>query len=266
MRWKILFADSSIIRLDTIVSDWMSFNQIHGGCQLYDGSTCENGGSIAYGGGIFNDNVKANSSDNSEYWFRYRAMPDSAKVAYNIDIGRWMSFTYDIFWTHSDSGYWKLWKDGELLGSADNVKTLPDCCDDDANFLQFKTGLYNKWNDPEIDSLPLYFDDLELYIGEDIRIENVCPECIDTSAVRFKKPVLQKRIKEQMISFSTPVKDNLVIQGKMIPYNISIYSPDGKEVSRRENSRVITISHLSNGMYIAAIEMKGSLIVRHFVK
>jgi hypothetical protein len=266
MKWKILFPDSTLLKIDTVVSNWMSFNQIHGGCELYDGGACETGGSIAYGGGIFNDNVKASYSDNSEYCFRYRAVPDSEKVYYNVNIGKWMSFTYEIFWTKSDSGYWRLWKDGALLSSVNNVKTLPDCCGPNGNFLQFKTGLYNKWYDHEIDSLSLFFDDVELYIGDDILVEDVCPECQNSSTSYTKKSVIQHQGTEQLKLFPNPVKDMVTIQGDIVPGSISIYSSDGRKVKYIENCNTINTSLLSKGMYIVSVKTKGSFLTTHFVK
>lgn len=185
MKWKQLFMDDNILNIDDITWDWMSFNQIHTGAAKYPFAPVshEPDETIAYGGGIFNDLVKAHEDDSSIYNFRVRAIPDEALIPFQVDIGQWMTFTYEVFWTQSSNGYWRLWKDGALLDYADNVKTLPDSynpAEDD--FLHFKTGLYNKWNDPVIDQLSLYFDDLELYIGEDIRVEEVAPEC-DTSSL-----------------------------------------------------------------------------------
>ena len=180
MKWKILFADDTILNIEDIVWNWMSFNQIHTGASKYfpPGVSGDPDDTIAYGGGIFNDLVKSASDDSSEYNFRVRAIPDEALVPFQIDIGEWMSFTYEVFWTQSNTGYWRLWKDGELLAAADNVKTLPDSYDpEEDDFLHFKTGLYNKWNDPEIESLSLYFDDLELYIGDDVSVQDVCQDC-----------------------------------------------------------------------------------------
>ncbi|SLM28204.1 hypothetical protein MTBBW1_1280007 [Desulfamplus magnetovallimortis] len=181
MRWKLLFTDDAIVEIEDIVWNWMSFNQIHPGVGKYPspGQSGETDDTIAYGGGIFNDLKKADEDDPYVYNFRYRAVPDEEIVPFRINIGEWMSFTYEIFWTQSDNGFWRVWKDGELLASAYNVKTLPDSYDPaEDDFLHFKTGLYNKWDDPEIDSLSLYFDDIELYIGDNIQVEDVCPECM----------------------------------------------------------------------------------------
>jgi len=180
MKWKLLFTDDTILNIEEIVWNWMSFNQIHTGASKYSppGTSGNPDDTIAYGGGIFNDLVKSASDDSSEYNFRVRAIPDEALVPFQINIGQWMSFTYEVFWTQSNTGYWRLWKDGELLAAADNVKTLPDSYDPaEDDFLHFKTGLYNKWNDPEIDNLSLYFDDLELYIGDDVSVQDVCQDC-----------------------------------------------------------------------------------------
>lgn len=184
MRWKILFNDDNILNID-IVWNWMSFNQIHAGAAKYPNGpgTTATDDTIAYGGGIFNDLKKADEEDPSIYHFRYRAIPDEALVPFQINIGQWMSFTYEILWTKSSNGFWRVWKDGELLASAENVKTLPDSyAPDTDDFLHFKTGLYNKWNDQEIEELDMYFDDIELYIGDDKRVEDVCPECVDLSS------------------------------------------------------------------------------------
>ena len=182
MKWKLLLTDDSILNLETIVWNWMSFNQIHTGASKYPppGVAGDPDPTIAYGGGIFNDLVKSGShpDDPSVYNFRVRAVPDEALIPFQITIGAWMSFTYEVLWTQSNTGYWRIWKNGELLSSADNVKTLPDSynpAEDD--FLHFKTGLYNKWHDPEIERISLYFDDIELFIGDDISVEDVCPEC-----------------------------------------------------------------------------------------
>ncbi|NCC25808.1 MAG: hypothetical protein EOM25_11555 [Deltaproteobacteria bacterium] len=189
LKWKLLLTDDTILNIDDIVWDWMSFNQIHTGAAKYPKAPASNypeDETIAYGGGIFNDLKKANEEDPSIYHFRYRAIPDEKLVPFHIKTGQWMSFTYEIVWTQSSKGYWRVWKDGELLDYANNVKTLPDSYDPAADdFLHFKTGLYNKWNDPVIDRLSLYFDDIELYIGDDIRVEDVAPEC-DTSLLPTK--------------------------------------------------------------------------------
>jgi hypothetical protein len=181
LKWKLLLTDDTILNIDEITWDWMSFNQIHTGAAKYPNAPVSNDPadeSIAYGGGIFNDLVKANEDDPAIYNFRYRAVPDERLVPFQLHTGQWMSFTYEIVWTQSTNGYWRIWKDGELLDYANNVKTLPDSYDPATDdFLHFKTGLYNKWNDPVIDRLSLYFDDLELYIGDNIRVEEVAPEC-----------------------------------------------------------------------------------------
>lgn len=75
-----------------------------------------------------------------------------------------------------------------MLGFAENVQTLPDSYDPaEPDYLYFKTGLYNKWSHPEINTLDMYFDDVELFIGEDIRVEDVCQECVQPSSVRRGK-------------------------------------------------------------------------------
>lgn len=181
MKWKLLFTDDTILNIDDITWNWMSFNQIHTGAAKYPNGPVSNypaDDTIAYGGGIFNDMVKASDDDPSIYNLRYRAVPDEKLVPFHINTRQWMSFTYEIVWTQSTNGYWRIWKDGELLDYANNVKTLPDSYDPATDdFLHFKTGLYNKWNDPVLDRLSLYFDDLELYIGDEIRVEDVAPEC-----------------------------------------------------------------------------------------
>ncbi|THB80977.1 MAG: hypothetical protein D3926_04455 [Desulfobacteraceae bacterium] len=195
MKWKLLIPDASILNIESIVWNWMSFNQIHTGASKYPppGVPGDPDPSIAYGGGIFNDLVKSGShpDDSSMYNFRVRAVPDEALIPFQIDIGTWMSFTYEVFWTKSRTGFWRLWKNGELLASADDVKTLPDSYNpEEDDFLHFKTGLYNKWHDPDIERISLYFDDMELYIGNDIRVVDVCPECQGTGRIEPLIPII----------------------------------------------------------------------------
>ncbi len=185
LQWKAMYIDSSIFKVDSIW--WLTQNQIHGTFQLF-APPCYGTGQIADGtGGIFNENSielqsYVSTHDRNRFRFYYRANPDSASVFYSMDIGKWVTFTYDIFWTKADTGYWRLYKDGELLSSRDSVKTLPDCAPDN-NSLNWKTGMYSRWNDyidNEIDSLSFYFDDLELFVNPEnngIDIYDICPKC-----------------------------------------------------------------------------------------
>jgi hypothetical protein len=347
MQWKFLLFDSTLLQLDTIMWDWMSFNQIHQGYELYDGGACQNGGSIAYGGGIFNDHAKVLGSSNpAEYEFKYRAMPDSSRVPYTVDIGKWMTFTYEIFWTQSDTGYWRLWKDGQLLDSAYNVQTVADCGTVDDDFLQFKVGQYNKWDDSEIDSLSVFFDDIELYIDpidHGTSIYDICPKClydpcdtthlvlegtvqheterledgqIELTVTGGKMPytyfwntgmeteslynlkagrysvevtdsngcskraeyiidnagasIIANKTKSSYLlkTYPNPVKDNLIIDGKSASINsVTIYTSDGRIVKHLEDmERIIDLSGLGKGMYIATIKTQHAVITRKFIK
>jgi hypothetical protein len=271
MQWKMLFADSTVLKIDTFALDWMIINQIHGGCELYDGGACENlnhgDGGIAWGGGIFNDNLKSLYGKPNEYEFRYRAMPDSSKVHYTLDIGTWMTFTYEIFWTKSDTGYYRLWKNNELIGSADNIQTVCGCCIDDDNFIQFKTGMYNLWEDAEEDSLVSYFDDIELYIDPEkngISISDICQECLSNGSTIA--PNSKDNNTGSILLFPNPVKDNLFVKGETIPSNITIYSIDGRKMKYAENVNFVNISDFEKGIYIVLVNIQESFTTIKIIK
>jgi hypothetical protein len=340
MQWKALFPDSSIVKADSI--RWLTQNQIHGDFQMF-APPCYGMGQIAGGtGGIFNENsIKVSSftenpEDRLNFRFFYRAMPDSQNVFYTMDIGKWVTFTYDIFWTKSDTGYWRLYKDGELISSRDNVKTLPDCAPD-VDGLRWKTGTYARWNDyvdNKIDSLTFYFDDLELYVGPEddgISVYDICPKCnlnpcdttklvikdtiqhataglengkIELSVTGGSKPytyywntgegtealynllpgsyfvdvtdnngcskragfIVNAGSMSNGYIFPTPVKNILNIKGDSLPTRVTIYTFDGRKVKSIEASKEIDVSNLNNGIYLATIKFKGTIITEKFVK
>ncbi len=276
-QWKVMMYDSTVLKLDSMM--WFTNNQIAGNFQLYDGDCYafagEKGG-IYYSGGIFNDNEKEVVPDyvndpekRLEWYFRFRVLPDTALVRYKYDIGKWMTFTYDIFWTKTDTGYWRLYKDGELISSRDNAQTLPDCAPDNESLhLAHKFGIYTRWNDyidNEIDSLIVYFDDIEFYLdpeNDKINISDICPEC-DNS---YNTSITNGKGYGQLLIFPNPVRDYLNIQGETIPSGITIYSCDGKKLKYAENTNTVNISDLKTGIYIVIVNIQESFVTRKMIK
>lgn len=279
LKWKILFYDSSIVHIDSMM--WLSQNQITGDFQLYDGGACladaGKEGGIYWGGGIFNENeivdmnnYTSNPEKRLDWAWKYRVLPDTARVFYKQPIGKWTEWVYDIFWTKSDSGYWRLYKNGELISSKDHVQTLPDCAPaTEKNGFTAKFGQYTRWNDytdNEIDSLALYYDDIELFIDPEksgISISDICPQCSKTASIETKK---YNETDTEVLLFPIPVSNELHIGGEASPSSITIYTLDGRQISHSKNTNTINLSHLKQGIYIAVINVNGTWVTKKIIK
>jgi hypothetical protein len=277
LQWKYLIPDSAIVKADSVL--WFKISQIH----PYSGAPVDcneetSDGCVAWnGGGIFNDcDIYIADWDytrkdtRTTFAWRYRALPDSAKVYYTVDIGKWMTFTYDIYWTKDRTkGYWRLYKNGELLSSRDNVRTLANISETSTG-LEWKTGQYTRWNDwidNEIDSLPVYYDDLELYIdpeNDGISIYDICPECFNNSTAIEHHA--QGELTDEIVIFPNPVNDYLNIYGETVPASITFYSSDGRKLKYVENTRVVNVSDLISGIYIVFVNMQESFSIKKIIK
>ncbi|MFC1584095.1 heparin lyase I family protein [Fibrobacterota bacterium] len=137
---------------------------------------CEVGGSnrddICYGGGIFNEITVG--QDPPRLSFNYRAEPDCNRVPTEFILGEWFEFQQEIYWTNTNNGYYKLWKNGELIADVSNVKTLFDNFDEGGCDIYWAVGVYSSWSGSK-DFIGMYFDNVEIWdtsgvngiIGED---------------------------------------------------------------------------------------------------
>lgn len=154
---------------------------------------CENGGSgdyaiydsvICAGAGIFND---LSLFDDMTGNYRSRAFPNCNYDFTNIKEGMWHEFTLEIYWTNTDKGYYRIWRNDTLFGYSDNMKTLFDEFNPEKCNMYWATGLYTGWaktGGETQDSLIAYLDDIAIYdIDSGFVISDVCPDCEAAPAV-----------------------------------------------------------------------------------
>jgi hypothetical protein len=148
---------------------------------------CESGGSgdyaiydslICKGAGIFND-MSLYVDNTGDY--RSRAFPNCNYDFVFMQEGIWHEFTLEIYWTNTDNGYYRIWRNDTLFGYSNNMKTLFDEFPEDDCNIYWTTGLYTGWaktGGETTDSLIAYLDDIAVYdIDSGYTITDVCPEC-----------------------------------------------------------------------------------------
>ena len=137
----------------------------------YDTLICE-------GGGIFNE-LHYTYPGIIEY--RSRAWPNCNSDYFDLPMGYWNKFILEVYWTNTENGYYRIWRNDTLFGYSDNIKTLFDdflkgTCD-----IYFSTGLYVGWNQTGAKSqttLSAYIDDVALYdMDKGFTINDICPNC-----------------------------------------------------------------------------------------
>jgi polysaccharide lyase-like protein len=109
-------------------------------------------------GGIF-DEVRV---VDEQWWeFRWRAEPDCHEHTESVIFGQWVRFEMLVKWTKDSSGYVRLWRDGVLIKSLDDIRTLFTSFENDRCDMYWSIGLYASWTGTS-DSLELYIDDIEI--------------------------------------------------------------------------------------------------------
>jgi hypothetical protein len=183
--WKEFFPANYIAGADVswlVYSQWKTWP-----CGEYDNpsvppyDTVDYSALICEGGGIFND-IHWDSSDPNSYKIRFRADPDCNNLLLSNTEGVWHTFIVEIYWTNTSNGYYRVYKNGELVESEDNVKTLFDqfpaeegICD-----LYWGLGLYAAWADDGQSTMSVYIDDMRIYDKADgVEVGHICPECVD---------------------------------------------------------------------------------------
>ncbi|MFC1584096.1 heparin lyase I family protein [Fibrobacterota bacterium] len=122
---------------------------------------------VCYSCGIFNE-IGLSSSNFS---FAWRAEPDCRRFSTDVIQGEWVDFQQEIYWTNTSNGYYKLWKNGELVSEDENIVTLFDNFDEGRCDIYWAVGVYTSWSGNQ----GLYYDNLEIWdtsgvdgiIGED---------------------------------------------------------------------------------------------------
>lgn len=129
-------------------------------------------------GGIFNELDWINNTTIS-YWSR--AYPDCQEDAVTMPTGSWQTFVLEVYWTNTDNGYFRIWKNDVLFGQGDNMKTLFDEFLEGTCDIYWSNGLYAYWDKTggsSQDYLVAYVDDIAVYdVDDGYDIDDVCPDC-----------------------------------------------------------------------------------------
>ncbi|MBI9039533.1 MAG: T9SS type A sorting domain-containing protein [Bacteroidales bacterium] len=177
--WKRFHPTGMLIDVDYT---WLSLNQWKTWpCEAYPVSTPgyeKYGDLICPGGGIFNE-MQYEDSDIISY--KSRALPNCNSDYFNLPEGYWHQFVLEIYWTNTENGYYRLWKNDSLVGYSDNIKTLFDHFIEGTCDIYWATGLYSGWyktGNEKTDSIISYIDDVTLYdVDSGYTINSVCPDC-----------------------------------------------------------------------------------------
>lgn len=138
---------------------------------------------ICWGGGIFND-IEHHEGDAGEHMYsvRFRAAPEEncSRVYQEVTEGRWNFWVLEIYWTNTQSGFYKLYRNDELIDERRDIKTLFDrfpAGTDDCD-MYWSLGLYSDWDSTGAASMVRYVDDMAVYSVDDgVALTDVCPEC-----------------------------------------------------------------------------------------
>jgi hypothetical protein len=183
--WKELFPTDYLAGADVswlVYAQWKTWP-----CGEYDNpsvapyDTADYATHICGGGGIFND-IEMDAGDLYSYDIRFRAEPDCNNLLLSNDQGVWHTFIEEIYWTNTSNGYYRIYKNGQLLLSVDNVKTLFDEFPADLGIcdLYWGLGLYATWADAGQSAMSVYIDDMRIYDKDDgVEVSHICPECVE---------------------------------------------------------------------------------------
>lgn len=129
-----------------LISQWKTWP-----CGDHDGYDAEICGSC----GIFNDL----SIHTDSFHFKYRAEPDCFTASPTLITGQWVDFVSEIRWTNGNTGYVKLWQNGQLAYEQQGMKTLFDNFNAGSCNMYWAVGLYSS----NTGGLAVYTDNIEIW-------------------------------------------------------------------------------------------------------
>ena len=162
----LLYKWSYYIPSDYFTSGWNIFSQ-------WKTWPCSDGrgygSEICYSGGIFNE-VSANSNN---FKFKFRANPHCHIYEPLMATDQWVNWKMKIYWTNNPDGYVKLYKNGALVYSLFNIKTLMDYFPHDGSCdIYWAVGMYNRSKTPKT----MYTDNIAIYeVNDDDEDEDEDP-------------------------------------------------------------------------------------------
>lgn len=114
------------------------------------------------GGGIFNDRGLI-TGDPSQIGFRFRAEPSCFEPQYTYQTDVWTAYALEIYWTKDETGYYRLYRDGELLSEESGIKTLFDTFEPGRCDMKWAMGVYSRWWSTGAPDITYYLDDMAIF-------------------------------------------------------------------------------------------------------
>ncbi len=212
-----------------LISQWKTYP-----CEEYSDTYADY---ICDRGGIFNE-IDLNDGE-TEDW-RFRAEPDCNMVSSALIKGEWVKYVMEIYWTNGSDGYYKVYKNGNLMTEVYNVKTLMDFFQPGTCDIYFTLGLYTRWSSTSAtkDSLINYIDDFYVYNkSSGMTLAGVCPECEGVEDVSGSASSCDDfAVTEEIINSDYGADNgsvNLTISGGTEPYTV-LWSDGNTDEDRSE--------------------------------
>ncbi len=192
--WKEFFPENY---LANAAINWLVYSQWKTWpCGNYDNpsvppyNTADYETHICGSGGIFND-ISQSYGEPYSYNIRFRANPDCNNLNLTNTQGQWHTFIQEIYWTNTNKGYYRIFKDDELLLSVSNVKTLFDEFPADLGIcdMYWGLGLYASWTSEGAPAINVFIDDMKIYDMDDgVSVSDICPKCVGKGNILYLLP------------------------------------------------------------------------------
>ena len=108
--------------------------------------------------------------------FRLRAEPDCNLVeGVPLEHGTWVSFAMEVYWTTTNDGYYRIYRNGVLVEDISGIRTMIDSFDgDNCAMIRLGMGIYATWIDTGAGTVDYYLDDLAIFdVDDGVTIEQV---------------------------------------------------------------------------------------------
>lgn len=122
------------------------------------------GDQICGGGGIFNDR-SLQLGDPDQIEVRFRAEPSCYESLHTFEKDVWTAYALEIFWTTTDSGYYRLYRNGVLVDEMVGIKTLFDGFEPGTCDMKWALGVYTNWwsDGAGTNAITYYLDDMAVF-------------------------------------------------------------------------------------------------------
>ena len=213
---------------DITITGWVLVNQWKTWpCEYYGSGQYDYSDEICYSGGIFNE---IEYDEPGIIGYKSRAEPDCNVDYGTMPKGYWNEFVLEIYWTNTNNGYYRIWRNGTLFGYSDNIKTLFDGFLEGTCDVYWATGLYTYWSKTgrrTQDFLKAYIDDITIYaIDNRYAISDICPDCepapsVPTDTIVYKENVNRSFAEPDGYSYKPCSEVNIIISGTITPDTLS---------------------------------------------